>query len=222
MPLSFDLSSEQKDVREAVRAFAEKKIKPVAHKLDRSETFSPELTKGMGELGLFGMTISQDYGGQGLDCVSYIIAVEELARIDGSQAATLAAHNSLGVGPIYSFGSEEQKKRYLPRLCTGDHVWAFGLTEPEAGSDAGGTKTKAEKRNGTWVLNGSKVFITNASCSASLGATVQAVTGVKPDGRKEYSCFLLEKGTRGYETKTMHDKLLWRSSDTSELYFTNV
>ncbi|MCX5790250.1 MAG: acyl-CoA dehydrogenase family protein [Elusimicrobia bacterium] len=222
MALSFDLTNEQKLIRDSVRAFAEQEIRPQAHELDRTETFSTELTKGMGDLGLFGMTVSPDYGGAGMDYVSYIIAVEELARVDGSQAATLAAHNSLGAGPIFYFGSEEQKKRYLPRLCTGEYVWAFGLTEPEAGSDAGGTKTTAKNENGKWVINGSRVFITNASCSASLGATVQAVSGTRPDGKKEYTCFLLEKGTPGYETKKMTDKLLWRSSDTAELYFKDV
>ncbi|MBI5242565.1 MAG: acyl-CoA dehydrogenase family protein [Elusimicrobia bacterium] len=222
MPLSFELTDEQKLIRDSVRAFAEKEIRPLAHELDRAETFSPGLTKRMGAMGLFGMTVDPEYGGQGMDYVSYIIAVEELARVDGSQAATLAAHNSLGVGPIYYFGSEEQKKRYLPKLCSGDHVWAFALTEPEAGSDAGGTRTTAKKDGGQWKLNGSKVFITNASCSSSLGATVQAVTGAKPDGKKEYTCFLLEKGTPGYTPKTMKDKLLWRSSDTAELHFDNV
>ena len=222
MPLSFELTDEQKLIRDSVRAFAEKEIRPQAHELDKNEAFSPELTKRMGEMGLFGMTADPDYGGQGMDYVSYIIAVEELARVDGSQAATMAAHNSLGVGPINDFGSVDQKKRYLPKLCSGQHVWGFGLTEPEAGSDAGGTKTTAKKENGQWRLNGSKVFITNASCVSSLGVTVQALTGARPDGKKEHSCFLLEKGTPGFSPKTMKDKLLWRASDTAELHFDNV
>jgi alkylation response protein AidB-like acyl-CoA dehydrogenase len=222
MPLSFDLTEDHKMTRDAVRAFAEKEIRPKAHELDRGETFSAELTKRMGEMGLFGMTIEPEYGGQGMDYVSYIIAVEELARVDGSQAATMAAHNSLGVGPIHDFGNADQKKRYLPRLCSGENVWAFALTEPEAGSDAGGTQSKAKKVDGGWKLSGSKVFITNATVPCSLGATVQAVSGIRPDGKKEYTCFLLEKGTPGYTTKSLKDKLLWRASDTGELYFDKV
>jgi alkylation response protein AidB-like acyl-CoA dehydrogenase len=222
MTLSFDITDEQRLIRESVRAFAEKEIRPVAHDLDRKEEFSPALTKRMGEMGLFGMMVDPEFGGAGMDYVSYIIAVEEIARVDGSQAATLAAHNSLGVGPINDFGSEEQKRRYLPKLCSGDHVWAFGLTEPEAGSDAGGTRTAARKEDGFWRLNGSKVFITNASVPCSLGVTAQAVTGTRPDGKKEYSCFLLDKGTPGYTAKPMKDKLLWRASDTSELHFEDV
>jgi short/branched chain acyl-CoA dehydrogenase len=222
MPLSFDLTEDHKMIRDTVRVFAEKEIRPKAHELDRGETFSAELTKRMGEMGLFGMTVEPEYGGQGMDYVSYIIAVEELARVDGSQAATMAAHNSLGVGPIHDFGNSEQKKKYLPKLCSGEHVWAFALTEPEAGSDAGGTQSKAKKVDGGWQLSGSKVFITNATVPCSLGATVQAVSGVRKDGKKEYTCFLLEKGTPGYTTKALKDKLLWRASDTGELYFDKV
>ncbi|MCX5794848.1 MAG: acyl-CoA dehydrogenase family protein [Elusimicrobia bacterium] len=222
MPLSFDLTEDHKMIRDTVRAFAEKEVRPAAHDLDRKEEFSAQLTKRMGEMGLFGMQIEPEYGGQGMDYVSYIIAVEEMARVDGSQAATLAAHNSLGVGPIHDFGNAEQKEKYLPRLCSGDHVWAFALTEPEAGSDAGGTQTKATKVDGGWQLSGAKVFITNATVDCSLGATVQAVSGKRADGKKEYTCFLLEKGTPGYTTKQMHDKLLWRASDTGELYFDKV
>ena len=221
VPLSFDLTEEQKLVRDSIRAFAEAEIKPRAHDLDRREAFSVELTRKMGEVGLLGMTIDPAYGGKGMDHVSYIVAVEELARIDGSQAATIAAHNSLGAGPIYDFGNEAQKKRYLPKLCE-SHVWGFGLTEADAGSDAGGSKTTAVKKNGRWYLNGSKTFITNGSAECTLGVTVQAVTGTRPSGSKEYTCFLLESGTRGFTTKTMKDKLVWRASDTAELYFDDV
>jgi alkylation response protein AidB-like acyl-CoA dehydrogenase len=222
MPLSFDLTDEQKLIRDSVRAFAEKEIRPLAHDLDRKEEFSAALTKRMGEMGLFGMVVDPKYGGQGMDYVSYIIAVEEVARVDGSQAATLAAHNSLGAGPIFYFGSEEQKQKYLPRLCTGEHIWAFGLTEPEAGSDAGASRTTAVKKDGKWRINGSKVFITNAAVPCSLGITVQTVTGEKAPGKKEHTCFLVEKGTPGYSAKPMHDKLLWRASDTGELHFDDV
>jgi short-chain 2-methylacyl-CoA dehydrogenase len=221
MSLNFDLPEEAKMIRDSVRDFAENVIKPKAKELDEKEEFSPEITKQMGELGLFGFCVPEEYGGNGVGYVPYIIAVEEIARIDGSQAATVAAHNSLGIGPIFNFGSEAQKKKYLPPLCTGEKVWGFGLTEPDAGSDAGGTKTKAVKENGAWILNGSKTFITNASTEASLGATVQAVTGVRADGKKDYTCFLIEKGTPGFESKCMKEKMMWRASITSELFFEN-
>ncbi|OLS26565.1 MAG: Acyl-CoA dehydrogenase [Candidatus Heimdallarchaeota archaeon LC_3] len=221
MTLNFDLPEEAVMMRNSVREFAEKKIKPVARELDEEEKFSPELTKSMGDLGLFGIYLPEKYGGSELNYLSYVIAVEELARIDGSQAATVAAHNSLGIGPIYYFGTEEQKDHYLPKLCTGEKVWGFGLTEPEAGSDAGGTKTKAVKQGDKWVINGSKIFITNGSEPVSLGATVQTVTGTRSDGKKEYTCFLLDHGTEGFTGTTMHKKLMWRASITSELYFDN-
>jgi len=220
--VDFDLSKQQEMIRKEVRKFAEKEIAPIAAELDETETFSSDLTKKMGEIGLFGMFVSEKYGGQELDYISYIIAVEEVARVDGSQAATVAAANSLGIGPIYYFGSEEQKKKYLPKLSTGDALWGFGLTEPTAGSDAGGSKTTAELDGNEWVINGSKIFITNAACDLSLGVTVQAVTGKKSDGRNEYSCFLVEHGTPGFKAVSMHKKMMWRASNTAELYFDDV
>ncbi|MDP7422330.1 MAG: acyl-CoA dehydrogenase family protein [bacterium] len=216
--MDFSLTETQRLIRNSVREFAEQEIRPVARELDEKEEFSVDLTRKMGDLGLFGMVVPEEYGGQGLDNMSYIIAVEELARIDGSQAATVAAHNSLGVGPIYYFGSKEQKEKYVPKLCTGEAVWAFGLTEAEAGSDAGGTRTTAKEVDGGWLINGSKIFITNGSCSISTGVTVQAVSGEK-DGKKEYSCILVERETPGFTAKTMHEKMMWRATDTSELYF---
>ncbi|MHA2105384.1 MAG: acyl-CoA dehydrogenase family protein [Candidatus Hodarchaeales archaeon] len=222
MSLNFDLPEEAVLMRKSVREFAEKKIKPVAHQLDEEEKFSPELAKAMGDLGLFGVYLPEEYGGAGLDYVNYVIAVEEVARIDGSSAATIAAHNSLGIGPIYYFGNEEQKSHYLPKLTTGEKVWGFGLTEPEAGSDAGGTKTKAVKNGDKWTINGSKTFITNGSEDVSLGATVQTLSGTRSDGKKEYTCFLLDHGTPGFIGRSMHKKLMWRSSITSELFFDNV
>ncbi len=209
-------------VRDAVRSFAEAEIAPVALELDEKEEFSPSLTRKMGDIGLFGMFVSEKYGGQQMDYVSYIIAVEEVARVDGSQSATVAAGNSLGIGPIYYFGSEEQKQKYLPKLCSGHYLWGFGLTEPQAGSDAGGTQTTAERDGDEWVLNGSKIFITNAASDISLGVTVQAITGRRPDGRSEYTCFLLEHGTKGFTARPMHKKMMWRSSNTAELFFDNV
>ncbi|MFH2219182.1 MAG: acyl-CoA dehydrogenase family protein [Pseudomonadota bacterium] len=220
--MDFDLTKEQEMIRREVRRFAESEIAPVAGELDEKEEFSPELTGKMGEIGLFGMFVSEEYGGQGLDYLSYIIAVEEIARVDGSQAATIAAGNSLGIGPIYYYGSEAQKRKYLPKLCTGEGLWGFGLTEPTAGSDAGGSKTTAVLDGNEWVLNGSKIFITNASCEISLGVTVQAVTGSRPSGKPEYSCFLVEHGTPGFKAVPMHKKMMWRASDTAGLFFDDV
>ena len=221
MTLSFDLPEEASMMREAVRDFAEKEIAPIAGDLDEQEKFSPELTKKMGDLGLMGVYLPEKFGGSDLSYLSYIVAVEEIARIDGSQAATIAAHNSLGIGPIFYFGTEEQKEHYLPQLTTGEKLWGFGLTEPEAGSDAGASKTKATQDGDNWIINGSKNFITNGSTSASLGSTVQTITGTRNDGKKEYTCFLVDQGTEGFETQTMHQKMMWRASITSELFFTN-
>jgi len=218
MSLNYDLPEEAVMIRDSVREFAEDVIKPNAHELDKNEEFSPEITKQMGELGLFGFCVPEKYGGNGIGYVPYMVAVEELARIDGSQAITVAAHNSLGIGPLYYFSNEEQKKKYLPQLCTGEKLWGFGLTEPEAGSDAGGTKTNAAKDGNEWVINGSKTFITNASGPHNLGSTIQAVTGKRPDGKKEYTCFLVENGTNGFEARELHDKMVWRASITSELF----
>ena len=217
--MNFELSEEQELIRNTVRDFAEREIKPTAQKLDEDAQFSIENTRKIGELGLFGMNLPEKYGGQGMDTLTYIIAVEELARVDGSHAATLAAHNSLGIGPIYYYGTEEQKMNYLPKLCTGEHLWAFGLTEPEAGSDSRGTKTTAKLEDGRWTINGSKIFITNGASEISMGATVQAVTKVLPDGSKEYTTILVDKGTPGFKSVAMHGKMMWRASDTAELYF---
>jgi len=206
-------------LRRTVREFAEQEIRPKAKALDEAEEFSYELTHAMGELGLFGIVIPPDYGGQGMDYLSYIIAVEELARIDSSQAATVAAHNSLGIGPIYYYGNEEQKRRYLPDLCTGDALWAFGLTEPDAGSDSRGSKTTARLQDGKWIINGSKIFITNGSTEITKGATVQTVSDILSDGRKEFSTIIVDQDTPGFTTRTMKEKMMWRASNTSELYF---
>lgn len=220
--MDFDLNKEQEMIRREVRKFAESEIAPLALELDEKEEFSVELTKKMGEIGLFGMFVPEEYGGQGMDYISYIIAVEEVARVDGSQAATVAAGNSLGIGPLYYFGTEEQKKKYLPKLCTGHALWGFGLTEPTAGSDAGGSKTTAVKDGNEWVLNGSKIFITNAACDLSLGVTVQAITGKRANGKPEYTCFIVEHGMKGFKAVPMHKKMMWRASNTAELYFDDV
>ncbi|MGD8368464.1 MAG: acyl-CoA dehydrogenase family protein [Desulfobacterales bacterium] len=220
--MDFDLNKEQEMIRKEVRRFAQSEIAPVALELDESERFSADLTRKMGEIGLFGMFVPEAYGGQAMDYLSYIIATEEVARVDGSQAATVAAGNSLGIGPLYYFGTEAQKKKYLPKLCAGEALWGFGLTEPTAGSDAGGSKTTAVKDGNQWVINGSKIFITNAACGLSMGVTVQAVTGTRESGKPEYTCFLVEHGTPGFKAVEMKKKMMWRASNTAELYFDDV
>jgi len=213
-------SKEEHDlIRKTVRDFAEREIKPIAQELDEKEEFSVELTKKMGDIGMFGIRVPEKYGGMGMDNLAYIIAVEELARVDGSQAATVAAHNSLGIGPIMNYGTEEQKLKYLPQLCTGEALWSFGLTEPEAGSDSRNTKTKAELKGGNWIINGSKIFITNGASKINIGSTVQVVSGKKGDGNKEFSAILVDADTKGFTRKKMSGKMMWRSSDTAELYF---
>jgi len=220
--LSYDLTEEQKILRNTVREFAENEIAPKARELDEKEQFSVELTRKMGELGLFGMFVSEEYGGSNMGYVAYIIATEEIARVDGSHAATVAAGNSLGIGPINYFGNEEQKREFLPRLCTGEALAGFGLTEPDAGSDAAGSKTTGVlQADGSWIVNGSKIFITNSANPLTAVTTVQAITG-KKDGRKEHTCFLVRSGAPGLTAKEMHGKLMWRASNTAELYFDDV
>ena len=219
MALNFDLTEEQNLLRQAVRDFAEKEIAPLAEELDEKEKFSVELTLKMGDLGLLGCFVPEKYGGSNMGYISYIIAVEELARVDGSQAATIAAGNSLGIGPIYYYGSEEQKEEWLPKLCAGKMLAAFGLTEPEAGSDAGGSKTRAELRGDHWIINGSKIFITNSANPLTGLVVVQAITGQKEDGKRELSCLLVPKGAPGFTAREMKKKMMWRSSNTGELFF---
>ena len=219
MALNFDLTEEQNLLRQAVRDFAEKEIAPVAQDLDEKEEFSVELTLKMGELGLLGCFVPEKYGGSNMGYISYIIAVEELARVDGSQAATIAAGNSLGIGPIYYFGSEEQRREWLPKLCRGEMLAAFGLTEPGAGSDAGSSRTRAELRGDSWVINGSKIFITNSANPLTGVIIVQAITGVREDGKRELSCLIVPRGAPGFTAREMKKKMMWRSSNTGELFF---
>lgn len=221
MDYKHNLTEEQILLRNTVRKFAEEEIRPLAKELDEKEEFSYELTKKMAEMGFLGCFIPEEFGGSNLDYLSYIIIVEEITRIDSSQAATVAAHNSLGIGPIYYFGNEGQKRKYLPKLSNG-YLWGFGLTEPEAGSDAGNTKTSAVKDGNKWILNGSKIFITNASTEITLGSTILAITGTQTDGKKEYTCFLVENGTKGFTAKPMKNKMMWRASNTSELILEDV
>src|SRR6266536_3182298 len=175
--MNFDLDHEHELVRSTVREFAEQRVAPVAEELDRESRFPYDLVAEMGELGLMGMTVSEQYGGADADTISYAIAVEELTRVDSSVAITMAAHHSLGTLPIYYFGTEEQKREWLPDLAFGKKLAAFGLTEPGAGSDAGATRTTAELRDGTWVINGSKIFITTAGTDISACVSITARTG---------------------------------------------
>jgi alkylation response protein AidB-like acyl-CoA dehydrogenase len=212
--LNFDLGQEHELVRQTVRDFATQRVAPVAEELDREERFPYELVAELAELGLMGMTIPEEYGGAGADTLSYAIAIEELTRIDSSVAITLAAHHSLGTLPIYYFGTEEQKREWLPTLASGKKLAAFGLTEPGAGSDAGATRTTAELRDGRWIVNGSKIFITNAGTDISACVTITARTD-----DDEISNIIVPNGTPGYEiSKPMH-KLGWHASDTRELSF---
>jgi short-chain 2-methylacyl-CoA dehydrogenase len=212
--VDLDLSHEHELVRDTVRDFAREKVAPIAEELDREHRFPYELVADLAELGLMGMTIPEEYGGAGTDTVSYAIAIEELTRVDSSVAITVGAHHSLGTLPIYYYGSEEQKRLWLPELASGKKLAAFGLTEPGAGSDAGATRTRAELRDGSWVINGSKIFITNAGTDISACVTITALTG---DG--EVSNLIVPNGTPGYEISAPMRKLGWRASDTRELSF---
>jgi len=212
--LNFDLDQEHELVRSTVREFAQQRVAPVAEELDREARFPYELVAELAELGLMGMTIPEDYEGAGTDTVSYAIAIEELTRIDSSVAITVAAHHSLGTLPIYYFGTEEQKREWLPDLASGKRLAAFGLTEPGAGSDAGATRTHAELRNGEWIVNGSKIFITNAGTDITSCVTITARTG-----DEEISNLIVPNGTPGYEVSKPMKKLGWRASDTRELSF---
>jgi short/branched chain acyl-CoA dehydrogenase len=212
--MDLDLSHEHELVRDTVREFAREKVSPVAEELDREHRFPYDLVAELAELGLMGMTIPEEHGGAGADTVSYAIAIEELTRVDSSVAITVAAHHSLGTLPIYYYGSEEQKREWLPDLASGKKLAAFGLTEAGAGSDAGATRTRAESRDGAWVINGSKIFITNAGTDISACVTITALTG---DG--EVSNLIVPNGTPGYEISAPMRKLGWRASDTRELSF---
>ena len=218
--MNFGLTEKQIELRAKVREFAEKEVKPVAAFNDEHEKFDVELTKKMGKLGLLGMCVPQEYGGQGLDTLSYIIAVEELARVDGSTAATIAADNSLGIGPIKEYGTKEQKEKYLPKLCK-DHLWGFGLTEETAGSDSRGTKSTAKNVDNQWVINGTKIFITNSATPMTLGSTIQVISG-ESNGKPEFTAFLIDNTTPGFTQRPMDRKMMWRASNTGELKFNNV
>jgi alkylation response protein AidB-like acyl-CoA dehydrogenase len=212
--VNLDLPEEHELLRRTVREFAESEVAPVAAELDRAHRFPYEIVAGLAGLGLMGIPFPEEYGGAGSDTLAYALAVEELARVDSSVAITVAAHISLGTMPIYLFGTEEQRRRRLPDLCSGRRLAAFGLTEPGAGSDAGATRTTAELRDGRWVVNGSKIFITNAGTEISACVTITARTGPE-----EISNLVVENGTLGYEISAPMEKMGWRASDTRELSF---
>jgi len=212
------LHEKHHQIRAKVRHFAEKFIKPVIDDFDEKEIFPVELVREMGKTGILGMQVPEEFGGQGADYLSYIIAIEEVARIDSSMAATLAAHNSLGVGPILEFGTQKQKENFLPAFCTGEKLWAFGLTEENAGSDAQGVETTAVISGDEFLVNGSKKYITNGTSEISAGMTTLALTGEK-DGRKEFTAILIEKEREGFIRETMKNKLVWRAADNGMLYF---
>ncbi|HTZ55410.1 MAG TPA: acyl-CoA dehydrogenase family protein [Candidatus Acidoferrum sp.] len=220
--MNFDLSDDQKAIQRLARDFAQNEVRPRAEEMDREEAFPYELVADMAELGFMGLPFPEEYGGSGADTVSYALAVMEIARVDASTAITMAAHISLGASPFYLFGTEEQKQRYLVPLAQGKMLWGFGLTEPNAGSDAGNVQTKAALQNGSWVINGTKAFITNAGTSISGGTTITAATGTRADGKLEISNIIVPQDTPGFTRSKKYRKMGWRASDTRELSFVDA
>ncbi len=218
MGLSFELTAEQEAIRQLAREFADQVVAPQAAVYDREERFPYPIVAQMGELGLFGLPYPEAEGGAGADFISYLLALEEVSRADASLGITLEAAVSLGIAPIFNFGTAEQRERHLPDLLAGRALWAFGLTEPDAGSDAGGTKTRAVREGEEFVIDGSKCFITNAGTDISRGVTITAVTGSQ-EGRNEISAIMVERGTPGYSQAAPYRKLGWHASDTRELTF---
>src|SRR5579884_2065414 len=216
--MNFDLTDEQKAIRDLCREFAREEVAPQAERNDREERFPYDLVRKMAELGLMGLPFPEKYGGAGADTVSYALAVMEIARADASTGITLAAHVSLGASPFFLFGTEAQKEKYLVPLARGEMLWGFGLTEPGAGSDAGGTQTRAELRDGKWVINGTKAFITNSGTEITGGTTITAVTG-GTNGRREISTLVVPQDTPGFTRSKKYKKMGWRASDTRELSF---
>ena len=212
--MNFDLTDEQRQIQRLARDFAEGEVAPVAEELDKEKRFPYEVVEKLGGLGLMGIPYPEEYGGGGADTLSYAIAIEELARVDSSVAITVAANTSLATWPIYAFGSDAQKEEWLPKLCSGKQLGAFGLTEPEAGSDAGNTRTTARREDGEWVVNGAKQFITNAGTDISGFVTITARTG-----DEEISNILVPNGTPGYEIGEPYRKMGWNASDTRPLAF---
>src|SRR3984957_18813929 len=219
--MDFDLSPDHELIRRTVREFAEGEVAPVAEELDRTKSFPYAIVEKLGKLNLMGIPFPEEYGGGGGDTLAYALAVEELTRVDSSVAIALCAHTSLGTQPLYLFGSEEQKREWMPRLCSGERLGAFGLTEPEAGSDAGNPRTRARLEgggsgSGEWVIDGAKQFITNAGTDISGVVCITAVTG-ETDGAKEISNIVVANGTPGYEQGQPYRKMGWNASDTRPL-----
>jgi short-chain 2-methylacyl-CoA dehydrogenase len=217
--LDFQLTSEQEAIRDVCRDFAREVVAPAAEELDRHHKFGYDIVRQMGELGLFGLPFSEEFGGAGGDFLSLCLAIEEISRADTGVGITLEAAVCLGAAPIHDFGSRQQKEKWLPDLLAGRKLWSFGLTEPEAGSDAGATKTRAELRDGKWVVNGAKQFITNPGTDISAGVTVTAVTAKANGDRPEISAIMIPNGTPGYHVLESYRKLGWHSSDTHPLSF---
>ena len=217
--MDFDLSPDHELIRRTVREFAEGEVAPVAEELDRTKSFPYEIVRKLGALNLMGIPFPTEYGGAGGDTLAYVLTVEELTRVDSSVAITLCAHTSLGTQPVYLFGNEEQKREWMPRLCSGEVLGAFGLTEPEAGSDAGNTRTRARLQDGEWVIDGAKQFITNAGTDISGIVSITAVTGEDGGGAKEISNIIVPNGTPGYEQGEPYRKMGWNASDTRPLTF---
>jgi short/branched chain acyl-CoA dehydrogenase len=220
--MNFDLSGDQEAIQLLCREFARDVVAPQAETLDREAAFPYEIVTQMAGLGLFGLPFPEEYGGAGADTVSYALAVMELARIDASVAITLAAHVSLGASPFYLFGSTAQKEQFLVPLAQGRMLWGFGLTEPNAGSDAGAAQTRAELVDGRWIVNGTKAFITNSGTEITGGTTITAVTGTSADGRPEISNIILPQATPGFTRSKKYNKMGWRASDTRELSFADA
>lgn len=216
------LNAELRIFQQMVRSFANDVVAPVIGDHYEARTFPYEIVSQMGDLGLFGLPFPEEYGGSGGDYFTLCIAIEELARVDSSVAITLEAAVSLGAMPIYRFGTQEQKEKYLPSMCSGQMLGAFGLTESGAGSDAGGTKTTALRSGGDWIINGSKAFITNSGTNITGLITVNAVTGTRPDGTKEISSIIVPSGTPGLTVGPSYSKVGWNASDTHELAFDGV
>ncbi|WP_457255106.1 acyl-CoA dehydrogenase family protein [Pedococcus sp. P5_B7] len=219
----FELSPEHEAFRASVRDFAEKEIAPHVARWDKAHFFPVEVVRKMGAMGLFGLTAPEEFGGAGDDgdFTSLCVAIEELGRVDQSMGITLEAGVGLGINPILTFGTQEQREQWLPMLISGEQLAGFGLTEPDAGSDAGATRTKAELDEGEWVVNGSKQFITNSGSEITAAVTVTARTGTRPDGRAEISTIILPADAPGFVAAPAYDKLGWHISDTHALSFTN-
>ncbi|MGI8681245.1 MAG: acyl-CoA dehydrogenase family protein [Mycobacteriales bacterium] len=220
--LDLGLSEEHETLRKTVESFARSVVAPRAEEMDRTEEFPYDIVASMGDMGLFGLPFPEEYGGMGGDYFALCLAIEELARVDSSVAITLEAGVSLGAMPVYRFGTQSQKVQWLPRLTSGEALGAFALTEPDGGSDAGATRTRAELRDGEWVINGSKAFITNSGTDISRLVTATAVTGTRPDGKKEISAIMVPVPCAGFSAGKKYSKVGWHASDTRELAFTDV